>query len=101
MNADRVNPAPHYVPLNAARDLFPGRPSAATLRRWILRGHQSIRLRAKRSGRRWYTTATWAAEFTEQQTRAATNGQPLHTAKDTRDARRAAEDYLTAIGLWK
>lgn len=52
-------------------------PDTTTIRRWITRGVNGVRLNATRVGKLWFTSPEWIEEFQRRCTEAALNPQQV------------------------
>ena len=65
----QISPQDALIPLPEARELFPNRPSLATLRRWCRHGFKGVVLPTLLCGRELHTTSEGVHSFiTREQT---------------------------------
>lgn len=85
-------PPTTWLSLEEAAAEFPGTPSVQAVRGWARVGVKTpwgrIKLRAIKSGGRWFTTELWCRQFIEDQTMAATETPATLTTRDGLTRRR-------------
>lgn len=90
-----------YIPIHKAAARIPGRPSLATVWRWVLKGCNGIRLDSVMIGGRRFVTVEQIERFIAEST-AAANRQAtpvVRTPRQRAAAIAAAEHELDAAGI--
>jgi len=86
------------IPLSEARSRFPGRPSAATLWRWRLKGINGRRLESVALGGKIFTSIEALARFAQHRG-GSTEASTVHTPAARERAIRKAEAELADAGI--
>lgn len=88
------------IPIAEAPQHIPGRPSLATVWRWVLNGTRAGKLESFLIGGRRFTSVEAIQRFAEQSTAAADgHTPPIRTSKQRDRAIAAAEAELEAAGI--